>query len=106
MIKYYSLIVIVSSSDSLKGGYAYKMKPSYMKSWPFRSISASIKQYKIIKIFRGKRIKEKMSLSESLLLTEVTRKLKMLLTERDNFTVPEVTSDCWDYIPHCWKKHF
>ena len=42
-----------------------KMKPSYLKSWTFRSIFASTKQFKSIKWCRGKRIQEKITLSAS-----------------------------------------
>ena len=49
----------------IKGRVSPKMKLSYMKSLIFRSISASINQSKSAPLLRGKRNKEKMSLSTS-----------------------------------------
>ena len=77
-----------------------------MKGWTFRSISASIK---VLNDVEGRGLRRKclsqLLTHEYLLLTEVTRQFKILLTEGDNFTVLEVTFDCWNYIPHCQKRN-
>ena len=60
MIKY-----IVHNLFTLKGRVRSKMKLSYMKSFAFRIISASINQSKSVTLLRGKRNKDNMSLSTS-----------------------------------------
>ena len=56
---------IVSVMFLLKRRLSSKIKLSYMKSLTFRSISASINLSKSVTLLRGKRNKEKMSLSTS-----------------------------------------